>query len=190
MKKEKILCLLLGIFCLPMLVMAQTQNLYEKYCDRQYVNSVYISKAMIEMNPNVFEKDPYIGKLSGKLESVTILDTKQYYQSIYRDFRAMVSKGDYEPLMKQKGNNSTTEFYIVRDGKNKVSCLLMLISKHHELKYVCLKGNFNLKDIQNIMLSQQTGWNSESRKLHFNMNFLTSLENSVNLCLNQNKPLQ
>lgn len=39
------------------------------------VSSVYISKAMIEMNPNLFTKDIYIGKVSGKLESVQIVST-------------------------------------------------------------------------------------------------------------------
>ncbi len=51
------------------------KNLFNKYGDMKGVSSVYISKAMIETNPNLFTKDFYIGKVSGQLNSVQVLST-------------------------------------------------------------------------------------------------------------------
>ena len=49
------------LLMLPLLCQAQ-KNLFNKYGDMKGVSSVYISKAMIETNPNLFTKDVYIGK--------------------------------------------------------------------------------------------------------------------------------
>ena len=56
------------LLMLPLLCQAQ-KNLFNKYGDMKGVSSVYISKAMIETNPNLFTKDVYIGKVSGQLNS-------------------------------------------------------------------------------------------------------------------------
>ena len=44
------------LLMLPLLCQAQ-KNLFNKYGDMKGVSSVYISKAMIETNPNLFTKD-------------------------------------------------------------------------------------------------------------------------------------
>lgn len=55
MKTMKII--LAGVLLmLPLLCQAQ-KNLFNKYGDMKGVSSVYISKAMIETNPNLFTKD-------------------------------------------------------------------------------------------------------------------------------------
>ncbi len=47
-------------------LLRQAQKDINTYNDMKGVSSVYISKAMIEMNPNLFTKDIYIRKVSGK----------------------------------------------------------------------------------------------------------------------------
>lgn len=46
------------LLLLPLLCQAQ-KNLFSKYGDMKGVSSVYISKVMIESNPNLFAKDIY-----------------------------------------------------------------------------------------------------------------------------------
>ena len=58
----------------PLLCQAQ-KNLFNKYNDMKGVFSVYISKAMMELNPNLFMKDLYIGKVAEHLNSVQVLST-------------------------------------------------------------------------------------------------------------------
>ena len=103
MKLNKIL--LAGVLLmLPLLCQAQ-KNIFNTYNDMKGVSSVYISKAMIEMNPNLFTKDIYIGKVSGKLESVQIVSTmdNNIKKDLRKDLRTLVQSSKYELLMKQKG---------------------------------------------------------------------------------------
>ena len=108
MKLNKIL--LAGVLLmLPLLCQAQ-KNIFNTYNDMKGVSSVYISKAMIEMNPNLFTKDIYIGKVSGKLESVQIVSTmdNNIKKDLRKDLRTLVQSSKYELLMKQKGNVSSS----------------------------------------------------------------------------------
>ena len=158
MKLNKIL--LAGVLLmLPLLCQAQ-KNIFNTYNDMKGVSSVYISKAMIEMNPNLFTKDIYIGKVSGKLESVQIVSTmdNNIKKDLRKDLRTLVQSSKYELLMKQKGNVSSSEFYINRKG-DKVKELIMIIDGAANLKFVYLEGEMTLKDIQNIMMYQNTSMN-------------------------------
>ena len=69
------------------------KNIFNTYNDMKGVSSVYISKAMIEMNPNLFTKDIYIGKVSGKLESVQIVSTmdNNIKKDLRKDLRTLVT---------------------------------------------------------------------------------------------------
>ena len=159
MKLNKIL--LAGVLLmLPLLCQAQ-KNIFNTYNDMKGVSSVYISKAMIEMNPNLFTKDIYIGKVSGKLESVQIVSTmdNNIKKDLRKDLRTLVQSSKYELLMKQKGNVSSSEFYINRKG-DKVKELIMIIDGAANLKFVYLEGEMTLKDIQNIMMYQNTSMNA------------------------------
>ena len=60
--------------------------------------------------------------------------------------------------MKQKGTVSSSEFYINRKG-DKVKELIMIIDGAANLKFVYLEGEMTLKDIQNIMMYQNTSMN-------------------------------
>ena len=150
--------LLLSLFC-----QAQ-KNLFNKYNDLKGVSSVYISKAMIESNPNLFTKDVYIGKVSGLLNSVQVLSTmdSNVKKELRKDLHALVESSKYELLMKQKGTVSSSEFYMSRKG-DKVKELIMILDGAATLKFVYLEGEMTLKDIQKIMMYQgATGWNSDT----------------------------
>lgn len=158
MKPQRIL-ILLTLFCLPILVAAQSNSLFERYRNKEMVNSVYISKAMMEMSPELFKEDPIIGGIVGKLNVVKILSTRilDITQDIRKDFNKLVSQSQYELLIQQKENNnySITEIYIERNG-NKIKNLLMLvIERMSDLKYICLQGDLTLKDIRKIINSQE-----------------------------------
>lgn len=81
-----------------------TKNLFNKYNDMKGVSSVYISKAMMELNPNLFMKDLYIGKVAEHLNSVQVLSThdNKVREEMAKDIRSLVQSSKYELLMKQK----------------------------------------------------------------------------------------
>lgn len=154
------------LLVLPLLCRAQ-KGLFDKYNDMKGVSSVYISKAMMDMNPNLFTKDVYIGKVSGQLNGVQILSTMDgnIKKDLRKDLRSLVQASKYELLMKQKSRVSSSEFYINRKG-DKVKELIMIIDGAATLKYVYLEGEMTLKDIQNIMLYQNTGLNENVNVYH------------------------
>lgn len=152
--------ILVGILLmLPLLCQAQ-KNLFNKYGDMKGVSSVYISRAMIETNSNLFTKDIYIGKVSGQLNSVQVISTmdNNVKKEMRKDLRSLVQSSKYELLMKQKGVVSSSEFYMSRKG-DKVKELIMIVDGAATLKFVYLEGDMTLKDIQNIMMYQNTSWN-------------------------------
>lgn len=155
-----ILAVLLLVF--PLYGRAQ-KNLFEKYGDMKEVSSVYISRAMIESNPNLFTKDVYIGKVSGQLNSVQVLSTMDdgVKTKMRKDLRSLVQSSKYELLMKQKGIVSNSEFYMYRKG-DQVKELIMIMDNAATLKFVYLEGDMTLKDIQRIMMYQNTSWTGGS----------------------------
>ena len=147
------LLLLLPLFC-------QVQSLFSKYSDMSDVSSVYITKTMIEMNPDLYTKDVTIGKIAKNLELVQILSTMndRIKKEMRRDIESVVNNQKYELLMKQKGIVSRMAFYVQRKGEN-VSDLIMVTDGPATLKYIRLVGDMTLKDIQTIVKSQKTSEN-------------------------------
>ena len=140
------------LLLLPLL--CQAQGLFAKYSDMNNVSSVYISKAMIEMNPELYTKDVNVGKLAKQLE----LDNG-IKREMRRDIESVVRAQKYELLMKQKGIVSRMAFYVKRKGET-VQDLIMVVDGAATLKYVRLVGDMTIKDIQNIMKSQKTSDNT------------------------------
>lgn len=153
---------LVGLMLLIPLFCQAQKSLFNTYSDMKGVSSVYISKAMIEMNSNLFTKDIYIGKVSGKLDGVQILSTmdNNIKKNMRKDIQSLVHSSKYELLMKQKGIVSSSEFYVNRKG-DKVRELVMVIDGAASLKFVYLEGEMTLKDIQNIMRYQNTSMDDD-----------------------------
>ena len=141
----------------PLLGQAQ-QELFKKYSDMKNVTSVYVSKAMLDMNPSLFTKDIYIGKAASQLNSVQIISTmdNKIKSEMLKDIRELIKSSRYELLMKQKGTVSSSEFYVNRKG-DKVKELVMVIDGAASLKFVYLEGEMTTKDVQNILLYQNSG---------------------------------
>lgn len=175
--------LFLASISLLLPLLCQAQSLFAKYSDMNNVSSVYISKAMIEMNPELYAKDVNIGKIAKQLELVQILSTmdNEVKRELRRDIESVVQAQKYELLMKQKGIVSRMAFYVKRKGE-KVQDLIMVVDGAATLKYVRLVGDMTLKDIQNIMKSQKT---SENPYIDFNKDQLNGFLNAMNLAINE-----
>ena len=109
----------------PLFCQAQ-KNLFNKYNDMKGVSSVYISKAMMELNPNLFMKDLYIGKVAEHLNSVQVLSTR---------------------------DNKIRE-EMAKDIKIKE--LIMVMDGASSLKFVYMEGDMTTDDIKKLMLYQNT----------------------------------
>lgn len=155
MKTNKIF--LMAFALLLSLTATAQNNIFEKYSDMRNVSSVYISKTMIEMQPDLYTRDLYIGKVAGQLDAVYVISTRDnnIKKDLRKDIEQYVHKGKYELLMKQKGTVSKSSFYVRKRG-DKVQELVMISDGAASLKFVILTGNLTLKDIQNITNYQNT----------------------------------
>lgn len=124
------------------------------------IHSVYISKAMMELNPNLFMKDLYIGKVAEHLNSVQVLSThdNKVREEMAKDIRSLVQSSKYELLMKQKSTVSGSEVYVNRKG-SKVKELIMVMNGASSLKFVYMEGDMTTDDIKKLMLYQSTSQN-------------------------------
>lgn len=145
---------LVMLFCLAFAWGQAQEKLFNKYSDMQGVKSVYISKAMLEMGPHLFS-DIYVGSAAKRLNSVRVLSTsknEKVYKELSKDIRALLKSSKFELLMKQKGSNSTSEFYISRSG-SKIKELVMLTEDGaSSLRFVHLEGQMSMDDVKNILL--------------------------------------
>ncbi|MCD8081536.1 MAG: DUF4252 domain-containing protein [Bacteroides sp.] len=156
MKAIKLALTCIGCLFISMGMKGQS-SIFDKYNDMQNVSSVFISKAMIEMQPKLYTNDVYIGKVAGKLEGVYVISTldNKIKQNLRKDIDDLIKKGKYELLMKQKGITSSSAFYIRKKG-DKIQELVMISDGASKLNFTQLVGDLTLEDIQNITKRQMT----------------------------------
>lgn len=154
---EKLRTLITISILMATLAVSAQNPVFEKYGELRNVSSVYISKAMIEMQPDLYTKDLYIGKVAGQLDAVYILSTldNNIKKDMRKDIDQFISHGKYELLMKQKGVVSRSAFYVKKKG-DKIKELVMISDGAASLKFILLSGDLTLKDIQNITNYQNT----------------------------------
>lgn len=104
----------------------------------------------MELNPNLFMKDLYIGKVAEHLNSVQVLSTRdnKIREEMAKDIRSLVQSSKYELLMKQKGTTSGSEIYVNRKG-SKIKELIMVMDGASSLKFVYMEGDMTTDDIKN-----------------------------------------
>lgn len=166
------LYLTFAVMLLPLCSWAQVK-LFDKYSDMKDVKSIYISKTMLDMGPHLFT-DLYLGSATKKLNSVRLLSTSSagVYKKMFEDIRSMLKSSNYGLLMKQKGTNSSAEFYVGKQG-NRITELIMLMYKPESvLKFIYLEGNMTETDVKNILLYQ----NSSSTAMPCQLPDLNGLE--------------
>ena len=148
--KNKIL-LFLALICCSYATFAQNK-LFDKFSDMDGVTSVFISKTMLQMMPNMKTNGLDIGNVAGKLESIEILTSeKKSIAQMMRAETAYIAKDkSYEELMKIKDDGSKVSFFIRKSGGDKIKELVMLVDETSEFVIIRILGDMTLKDIQNI----------------------------------------
>lgn len=146
--KTKYIKILLFLIC-SQVGFAQNK-LFDKYADMDHVTSVYISKAMFQMIPQMADIPMNLTDMAGKAESLQIVSTgkKDLIPQMRNDFAQLVDKG-HEELMRVKDGNTRVKFYADTKG-GLIKELLMVANEDSSFTVIQLLGNFTLKDIQEI----------------------------------------
>jgi hypothetical protein len=146
--KSKYILLLIALFYTS-LAFSQ-KALFDKFADMDQVQSVYISKAMFQMMPNIETNGLNLMNMKGKVESLQILNTndKERADMMRKEFFGLVNK-QHEELMRVKDGKTNATFYAKQKG-DLISELVMLANTERGFSVIQLLGNFTLQDIQDI----------------------------------------
>jgi hypothetical protein len=125
-------------------------KLFDKFSEMDNVTSVYISKAMFQMLPNIDAGGLNLGDMKGKIESLQILTTedKSTAEKMRKDFSSL-EKRDREELMRVRDGDTRATFFAIKDG-DIITELFMLADSEDDFVVIQLLGRFTLQDIQNI----------------------------------------
>ena len=147
MKAKNILLIL--FLCCTSICFAQNK-LFDKYSEMDNVTSVYISKAMFQMIPDMKTNDLNLTNLKGKIEGLQILTTQNnsIKETMRNDFESLIGK-NHEELMRVKDGKTRATFYVKQKG-DLISELIMLADADNSFNVIQLLGNFTLQDIQEI----------------------------------------
>ena len=146
--KIKYILLTVCLFCAS--VGFAQNKLFDKYADMDNVTSVYISKAMFQMMPQIDKVGVNLMNLKGKIESLQLVSTanKDKAAQMKKDFTQLVTS-QLQELMRVKDDGSRVNFYSNMQG-DQIKELIMLAESDSSYTAIQLTGNFTLKDIQEI----------------------------------------
>ncbi len=146
--KTKSICILL-LLCCASICFAQ-DKLFEQYVDMDDVTSIYISKKMFDLMPDIETGGLDLKDLRGKIDNLQILttDREDLCAKMRKDFKNLVTQS-HEELMRIKDGDEKVTFYILQEG-NRIREMLMFSDSYDEFVIIRLKGKFTLEDIQKI----------------------------------------
>ena len=150
MKLKNIFLIL--FLCCTSLCFAQ-DKLFEKYADMDNVTSVFISKKMFDMIPNVESGGLNLMNLKGKINNLQIVtsDKQEVRDQMRKEFSSLISKS-HEELMRVKDNDTRASFYIVQNG-DLINEMIMLADTDSDYVVIRITGKFTLQDIQDVAKS-------------------------------------
>lgn len=149
--KSKNIFLILFLFCTS-LCFAQ-DNLFEKYADMDNVTSVFISKKMFDLMPDIESGGLDLVNLKGKINNLQIVtsDKREVREQMRKEFSTLISKS-HEELMRVKDDDTRASFYIIQQG-DLINEMVMLADTDSDYVVIRLTGRFTLQDIQDVAKS-------------------------------------
>ena len=148
---------LIAAIVLLNIVSVSAQDLFQKLGDNEHITSVYVSKALLKMLPDLVAdqvnvEGVEIGNIISKLEQVEVYSSDHEEGSLL--IRAEAKKlqsqvKSYEVLMKIKDEGENVIFYGEKE-KDRFKSLIMFVDGKEECALIRLLGSFTAEDLQNI----------------------------------------
>ena len=152
MKHRSIYIAFLSLLLMTVVQSAMAQDaLFDKYEDTNGVTTVFISKTMLSMIPNVKAGNHDISEIASKLDQLRILTCEKatLIPRILDDAKKIYNSEGYEAIMRMNDEGEKMTIYqrSLKGGKNE---FVLLQEDSSELNIINVKGAITLKDIQMI----------------------------------------
>ena len=147
MKRIYILTILLAVTVFSS--MAQITKFFDKYSDVDGVTSVRVSKAMLEMMPDMKTEGMDMRGLAGKLDNILILTTENASMAanLSKDAAASIDTKGCEELLSVNEGKERTKIYMKKNA-NDVNQYLILNEDKSEFNAILITGKITPADIR------------------------------------------
>ena len=127
------------------------EALFDKYEDTKGVTTIYISKTMLRMIPDVKAGKHDIGSITSKLDHLRILSCEKasLTPTLIDEAKKIYRSEGYEAIMKMNDDEEKTTIYqrTLKGGKNE---FVLLTEEKNEVNIINVVGIITLKDIKDI----------------------------------------
>lgn len=131
------------------------ESFFDKYADMEGVTSVYISKTMLSMMPDMQVNNANIGEIASKLDNIQILscENKEIADKLRKETAHISTRNGYEELMRVRDKGEKVNIYLKKnkDGKKE---FVLLSDEPEEFTIILITGNLTLEEIQGIVKSE------------------------------------
>lgn len=153
MKKHIIYIVLLLLLSIQNLV-AQ-DKLFNQLANNDNVTVVYISKALLDMMPNLEATagNADLKKLANKLEQIEIYtcdDDKKTVKLMQTEMTALLQDKAYASLMSIKDKGQRVNFFGYKQN-DRFKDLIMTVNEESSSTIIRIKGNFTSEDVKSVM---------------------------------------
>ena len=116
------------------------------------VTSVYVSKTLLGMMPDMKSDGMNFGAVASKLDNIQILtsETKSGAKTLKNGCRQIIADGRYEYLMNVNDNGEQSGIYM-KNFPGGTSQYVLLTVEKNETSVIVLTGKLTLQDIKNVM---------------------------------------
>lgn len=149
MKRTYIITLLLAL-C-SVYTYAQ-EHFFDKFAEMEGVASVYISKTMLSLMPDVQAEGINIGEIASKLDCIRILscDKPEIIERLKKETAFINPKNGYEELMRINDKGEKTTIYL-KQNKSGIKEVVLLNNEKEDFQLVSITGTLTLKEIQQLV---------------------------------------
>lgn len=150
--KRTLLNILLCL-CTAVFAHAQTDNMFDRFSEMDGITSVYISKAMLNMIPDIQSEIIDLKGIAGKLESVKVLNSEK--ESVINKMKDTANQiftpaNGYETLVRIRDNDDHADIYL-KTNDNNLNEFVVLTQEKEELTIIVITGQLSPEDIKNII---------------------------------------
>ena len=149
MKRTSIIILL---FSLCSLFTYAQDSFFDKVADMEGVTSVYISKAMLRLIPDVQAEGVDIGEVASKLDCIRIVSCEkpELIAKLKKETSFITSKNGYEELMDINEEGEKTTIYL-KQNKNGTNEFILVNRQKEDFNLIFIIGKLTLQEVQGIV---------------------------------------
>ena len=152
MKKRTYLLTILLTLC-TLFCHAQ-QSFFDKYAEMDGVSSVYITKSMLKMFPDMSGKinGVNVGSIANRLDNIQILSCEEagIIEQLRKETKNINTKNGYEELMRIREDGNKTTIYFKEKKKGNSEFVLITDAKD-EFTIISIMGNITLQEMQKMV---------------------------------------